>query len=266
MLISCDVWAQNIKNFSYHWVFNGAKWNCLNGAKILFLQLIKFVSSDDEITVNIDSTLERRKGPKIQGLGRHRDAARSTKSNKVLSISINWLVSALSITLPFTKVKWSLPFLSILMSPEKPLSSSKNTKDLTKRSKHKKMTEWACQIVFVLRRWVGKSRKITIVADSAFACFKLAYACIKNDVGLISRLQLNARLYDFIPENPNKKKKTSGGKCFQSCLYCLKRTYNNGKKLQLNGMGVEQKSFYFIRKMSLVLHRFSPCRYSLGVD
>ena len=238
---------KNIKNFSkFHWVFNGAKWNCLNGAKILFLQLIKFVSSDDEITVNIDSTLERRKGPKIQGLGRHRDAARSTKSNKVLSISINWLVSALSITLPFTKVKWSLPFLSILMSPEKPLSSSKNTKDLTKRSKHKKMTEWACQIVFVLRRWVGKSRKITIVADSAFACFKLAYACIKNDVGLISRLRLNARLYDFIPENPKTKRKRVVGKVLPKLSVLSKKNIQQWEEITVKWYGGRTKKVFIL--------------------
>jgi DDE superfamily endonuclease len=201
---------KNVRNFSkFHWVLNGARWSCLKGSKILFLRLLKFISPDEEVVINIDSTLERRKGPKIQGLGRHRDAARSTKNNKVLAIGINWLVSALSIKLPFTTVKWSLPFLSILMPPEKPLRSSKNKKDLSKKFRHKKMTEWACQIAFVIRRWAGKSRKITIVADSAFACFKMAYACIKNNVGFISRLRLDARLYGFKPEN-SKRKRVAG--------------------------------------------------------
>jgi DDE superfamily endonuclease len=200
----------NIKNFSkFHWVLNGAKWNCLKGSKILFLNLLKFIPSNEEIVFNLDSTVERRKGPKIQGLGRHRDAARSSKSNKVLSIGINWLVSAISVQLPFTSVKWSLPFLSILMPPEKPLRSSKNNKDLSKKSKHKKMTKWASQIAFVVRRWAGKSRQITIIADSAFACFKMAYACIRNNIGLISRLRLDARLYGFVSEN-SKRKRVAG--------------------------------------------------------
>lgn len=203
---------KNIKNFSkFHWVLSGAKWNCLGGSKILFLHLIKLISQNEEIVINIDSTLERRKGPKIQGLGRLRDAARSTKSNKVLSIGINWLVSALSIKLPFTDVKWSLPFLTILMPPERPLRSSKNKKDLNKNSRHKKMTDWACQVVFIMRRWIGKSRRITIVVDHAFACFKLAYVCLENNVGMISRLRLDARLYDFIPENTKSKRKRVAG-------------------------------------------------------
>jgi hypothetical protein len=156
--------------------------------------------------------------------GRHRDAARSNKSNKVLSIGLNWLVSALSIKLPFN-VKWSLPFLTILMPPEKPLRSSKNKKDLNKKSRHKKMTEWACQIVFLMRRWTGKSKKITIVADSAFACFKLAYACIKNNTGFISRLRLDARLYDFIPENPQIKRKRVVGKVLPKLSVLAKKRY-----------------------------------------
>jgi hypothetical protein len=198
---------KDVKNFSkFHWVLNGAKWNCLAGSKIVFLQIIKLLSSNDEIIINIDSTLERRKGTKIQGLGCHRDAARSTKSKKVLSIGLNWLVCAISIKFPFAKTKWSLPFLSILMPPKKPLSSSKNAKDLNKKVKHKKMTEWACQVAAVVRLWTGKFRKITIVADSAFACFKLLYACSKYRIGLISRLRLDARLYDFIPSDIIQKK------------------------------------------------------------
>lgn len=236
---------KNIKNFSkFHWVLNGAQWNCLDGAKILFLQLIKFVPTNDEITVNIDSTLERRKGPKIQGLGRHRDAARSTKSNKVLSIGINWLVSALSIKLPFTHVKWSLPFLTILMPPERPLRSSKNKRDLNKRSKHKKITEWACQIAFVLRRWVGKSRKITIVADSAFACFKLAYACIANHVGLISRLRLDARLYGFIPENPKDKRKRVVGKVLPKLSVLAQKSIKEWQEVTVRWYGGATKKVF----------------------
>lgn len=193
----------NVKNFSkFHWVLSGAKWSCMQGSKILFGLLIKLVS--DEIFINVDSTLERRRGAKIQGLCRQRDAAQSTKNNKVLSIGLNWLVSAVAIRLPFTHLSWSLPFLSILMPPKQPLRSSKNTRDLTKKTRYKKMTVWTCQVVALLRCWTD--RKITIVADSAFACFKLLYACSKHKINLISRLRLDARLYDFVPEKKISQK------------------------------------------------------------
>jgi hypothetical protein len=238
---------KNTKNFSkFHWVLNGAKWNCLKGSKILFLALIKLISFDEEIVINIDSTLERRKGPKIQGLGRHRDAARSTKSNKVLSIGLNWLVSALSLKLPFTNTKWSLPFLSILMPPKIPLRSSQNKKDLNKTSRHKKMTDWACQIVLVIRRWTGKFRKITIVADSAFACFKLAYACNDNNVGFISRLRLDARLYDFIQENPKIKRRRVVGEVLPKLSELAKKNIKEWEEVTVKWYGGKTKKVFIL--------------------
>src|SRR5690606_30319918 len=84
---------KSIKNFSkYHWVLSGAKWCSIRGAKILLTKLGRICSKD--IVISIDSTIERRKGSQIKGLGRQRDAVRSTKENKVLVIGLNWLVCA----------------------------------------------------------------------------------------------------------------------------------------------------------------------------
>lgn len=242
---------KNVKNFSkFHWVLNGAKWSSLKGSKILFLLLIQLIPSSDEIVINIDSTLERRKGPKIQGLGRHRDASKSSKSNKVLSIGINWLVSAISIKMPFGKATWSLPFLNILMPPEKPLRSSKNKKD-HHRTRHKKMTKWACQVVYVVRRWLGRTRKVTLVADSAFACFKLAYACIDSSVGLISRLRLDARLYDFVPENPRVKRKRVVGGVLPKLSELAKKDINEWEEVSVRWYGGLNKRVFIQSKKCL---------------
>lgn len=238
---------KNVKNFSkFHWVLNGAKWNCLKGAQIVFSQIIKILPLDQEIVINIDSTLERRKGPKIQGLGCHRDAAQSTKNRKVLSIGLNWLVCAISIKFAFAKTKWSLPFLSILMPPKKPLNSSKNKKDLVKKSRHKKMTEWACQVAAIVRLWSGKTRKIVIVADSAFACFKLVYACIKHRVGLISRLRLDARLYDFVQEDYVHKKgrKRVAGKVLPKLSVLAKKDICEWKEVTIRWYGGKTKQVF----------------------
>ena len=69
---------KNIKNYSkYHWVLSGAKWCSIQGAKILLSNLAKIVPKN--IIISIDSTIERRKGPQIKGLGRQRDAVKSSK-------------------------------------------------------------------------------------------------------------------------------------------------------------------------------------------
>jgi hypothetical protein len=148
----------------------------------------------------VDSTVERRKGPKIKGLGIQRDAVRSTKSRKVLVPGLNWLVFAIHFKFPWCHQQVALPFLSILMPPEKPLSTSKNEKDLKKLKKHKTLNEWACQVAMLLRRWVKHLKKITIIADSAFASYILANTCIDLGITLVSRMRLDARTFAFPPE------------------------------------------------------------------
>lgn len=188
----------------FHRIFYGAKWSGLQASQILFKLLHKLISPNDEMLIAIDSTIERRRGPKIKGLGSMRDPIASTKANKVLTIGLSWLVTAVIIKLPWSSKNWALPFITILMPPKKPLKSSTNeNKDL---HKHKTMTHWTCQIAKNLRRWTGKLQKITIVADSAFACFYIANTCIDLSIGLISRLRKDARLYEF-PSTPTKKTK-----------------------------------------------------------
>lgn len=192
-----------IRNFSkFHNFFSKARWDALKAAEILFLKLITLVPGT--ILISIDSTVERRKGPKIKGLGIQRDAVRSSKSKKVLVPGLNWLVCAVHVTFPWCKKPWALPFLSILMPPETPLSSSKNAHDLHAKKKHKTMNQWASQIAIQLRRWVGPSKEITLVADSAFSTYILANTCIDQNIKLVSRMRLDARLFDF-PDNRGRK-------------------------------------------------------------
>jgi len=212
---------RNIKNYSkYHDFFRKAKWSSLEGAQILFMKLILLVPGD--ITVSIDSTVERRKGPKIKGIGIQRDAVRSSKAKKVLVPGLNWLVCAIHIKLPWCNRAWALPFLSILMPPEKPLSSSKNKHDLSKSKKHKTMTEWTCQVAVLLRRWIGQSKKITIVADSAFATYALTNTCIDLGIVLISRMRLDARTFDFPIQNLGRGRKRLVGKRLSTFQIMLK--------------------------------------------
>lgn len=195
---------QDDRKFSkFHRIFYGAKWSGLQASQILFKLLYKLISSNEEILIAIDSTIERRRGAKIKGLGSMRDPIATTKSNKVLTIGLSWLVAAVVIKLPWASKNWALPFLTLLMPPKKPLKSSTNEKK--DFHKHKTMTHWTCQIARALRRWAGKLQKITIVADSAFACFYIANACIDLSIGLISRLRKDARLYEFASA-PTKKR------------------------------------------------------------
>ena len=196
---------QDIKNFSkFHWVLSGAKWSALKASSILFAEIIN-IFSPEEIIIPIDTHVERRKGEKIKGLGRQRDAVRSTKNRKVLTIGLLWLVASVSVKLPGCPASWALPFFSQLVPPKRPLSSSRNKHDLSGKVRRKTLTEWAVQLIKLIRRWVKSNIKFVIVADVAFACHKIAHACVKMNGALVSRMRMDARIFNF--PDPNKKRK-----------------------------------------------------------
>lgn len=194
-------------NFTkYFYVLRKARWSTFESSKILFLLIIdKLLPKDATIVINIDSHLNRRRGPKIKGLGYHRDAVASSKHQKVFSTGHNWLVAAACVKIFGTKYQWSLPFLSYLLTPEKTLSSSMNDADLKGKKRHKKMTKITRQFVMQIRRWAGPKREIVIVADSAFCCRDICKTCIKYNVIFITQLRTNSSLYDFPPQRQAKR-------------------------------------------------------------
>jgi hypothetical protein len=190
----------------YFYIIRMAKWSPFKSSKVLFLIIIdRLLPKDARIEINIDAHLNRRRGSKIKGLGYHRDAVASSKKQKVLTTGHNWLVATICVRIFGSKYKWSLPFLSYLLTPEKPLLSSRNEADLKGKSRHKKMTRITCQFIIQIRRWIGPKREIVIVADSAFACREICKTCIKHNVIFCTQLRLDASLYDFPPTRRNKR-------------------------------------------------------------
>ena len=55
---------------------------------------------------------------------------------------------------------------------------------------HKKLTDWARQLLLQLKRWVG-DRQVIAVGDSSYAVIDLLKA-LQGQVRLISRLRLDA--------------------------------------------------------------------------
>lgn len=226
------------KNFSvYHDFFNKNIWSSLEGSKILFLKLISLLDKDSTIEIAIDTTMERRKGSKIKSLNIQRDAAKSTKSRKVLVPGLLWLVVTVQIKLPGLDKVWALPFLSILLPPERPLSSSKNEKDLKIKKKHKTLNDWACQVVKLIRKWAGEFLKISIIADSAFATYNLVNTCIDYGINLTSRMRLDARMFEFPVTNKKGHKNLVGKRLptFKKMLEDPSQKWQKSKTRWYNG-------------------------------
>ena len=93
---------------------------------------------------------------------------------------------------PWARRVWSLPFLSTLAPSER------YSKERGKR--HKKLTEWAWQLLLQLRRWQPE-REIVAVADGTYAALELLDRCRRpsNPITFITRLRLDAALYEPAP-------------------------------------------------------------------
>jgi hypothetical protein len=194
------------KRFSrFHDFFRKAKWSSFKASKLLLFAIDKQWVAGKTIRIVVDTTLERRRGPRLYGLGIHRDAVMSTKKRKAFSSGHNWLVACVLIKFPGTKIFWSLPFISILLKPKEVLSSSKNQKDLSGQRRHKTFIKYTEQLVSLLRRWLGPKREIILLADSAFCCRSLCRLCQKRKVILCTQLRLNASLHNFPPPPSGKR-------------------------------------------------------------
>jgi hypothetical protein len=233
------------KHFSsYHHVLNRVKWSLLSAAKILLCLIVKVTGSQDPLILFIDETLERRKGRKIKAKGYYRDAVRSSKQNIVKSSGLKWLSLAACWRFPFSNRHFALPFMTVLES------SAKSDKRANKR--HKTTLQWTIQMLMQVVRWL-KNTSIILVGDGGFACGALAWRCIKLRVALISRLKMNACLYDFPQEgSPSKRgrKKTKGDR-----LYSFKKMLEipdlGWKEIIVEGYGQKKKTLKYITSVNL---------------
>jgi len=177
----------------YHRVLSRARWSSLQASRVLLGLLVKtFVPEEDPLVVGIDETLERRYGKKISARGVYRDPVRSTHETFVKSSGLRWVCVMLLVEVPWAARVWALPFLCALAPSERYAA---------KRGKrHKKITQWAWQLLLVLRRWYPK-REIVAVADGAYASLKLLESCrkLRNPITFVTRLRLDAALYEPAP-------------------------------------------------------------------
>ncbi len=185
---------------NYHRVLNRAKWSSFAASKILLGLLVgAFVAVGVSVIIGADETLERRKGKKIKDKSVFRDAVRSSKKYTVHSFGLRWVSMMLIVAVPWSSRPWGLPFLTVSAPSEK--TNKANGK------RHKTSIELIMQMIVVVARWLPK-RAIVLVTDGGLAAVKLGLRCanLANPVTYVSRLRLDARLFDKPPEQPAGKR------------------------------------------------------------
>ncbi|MGE0887686.1 MAG: transposase [Blastocatellales bacterium] len=177
---------------NYHRVLNRAQWSALAASRLLLRLLIATFAPKGELVFGLDDTIERRRGEKIKAKGIYRDPVRSSHSHFVKASGLRWLSCMLLHSVPWAGTVWGLPFLTVLCPSERYYAE--------KGCRHQKLTERAWQMIALVARWLP-DRVLVFVTDSSFAVFVLLdrVSRLKN-ASLITRLRMDAQLYDFAPE------------------------------------------------------------------
>ena len=184
---------------NYHRVLNRAKWSALDASRILLRLIVcVFVGVGVPLVIGADETLERRKGNKIEAKGVFRDSARSSRKYTVFSFGLRWVSMMVLVPVPWSTRVWALPFLTVL-------APSKRTNEANGK-RHKTSIDWIMQMITAVRRWIP-DKIIVFVTDGGLVAVKLGLRCARflNPVTYISRLQLNARLFDEAGPQPSGK-------------------------------------------------------------
>ena len=175
---------------TFHRILNRAAWSSRAVAQQLLVLLIKvFVPAGAPVIIGLDDTIERRWGPKISARGIYRDPVRSSKGHFVKASGLRWLSAMLLVRVPWAERIMALPFLTLL-APSKRFYAGKARASKT-------LLDWARQAALQIHRWLPE-RYIVMVADSTFAAIEFL-AAVRNYVCVVTRLRLDANLFDFPP-------------------------------------------------------------------
>ena len=177
----------------YHEVLNRAVWSSRGVARVLLVLLLQHLDhGDGPLIFGVRSltnreTLERRRGAKISARGICRDPVRSSRHQLVKASGLRWISLMWLGHIPRAGRYWALPVLTVLAP-----SSCYHQRQ---GRRHKKITDWARQMVMQLRRWLPQ-RKPVLVGDNGYVVLDLLRCCqsLREPVTLIARLRLDAAL------------------------------------------------------------------------
>ena len=146
----------------YHEVLNRAVWSPRQAARILLMLLLQHLDQGDgPLVFGIDETLERRRGPKIKSLGIYRDAVRSRPEPP--GQGQRPALGLPDVAGPCPPGRDAIgPCHSLPCWPP----SERYYRQRGRR--HKKLTDWARQMILQLRRWLPH-RPLVLVGDGGYA-------------------------------------------------------------------------------------------------
>jgi hypothetical protein len=178
---------------NYHRVLSRARWSGRAASRLLLGLLVQRFLPTGPIVLGIDDTIERRRGKRIQAKGIYRDPVRSSHSHFVKASGLRWISLMLLVPIPWAARTWALPFLTCLAPSERYAQRYRNC--------HKPVLDWARQMILQAQRWLPH-RTLVVVGDSAFSALEWLYALVRQRITVVTRLRLDAALYEPAPFRP----------------------------------------------------------------
>ena len=177
---------------NFHRVLNRNRWSSRATARCLLTLLVTAFAPNGPVVIGIDETIERRWGAKIKARGIYRDPVRSSHGHFVKASGLRWISVMLLAPIPWAGRVWALPFLTAL-APSERFARERGCR-------HKKLTDWARQLLLQTARWLP-DRRLVAVGDMSYAAIELL-AALRRHLTIVTRLRLDARLFD--PPPPRK--------------------------------------------------------------
>jgi len=176
---------------TYHRVLNRAVWSPLDASRLLLRLLVAVFVPAGVVGFGLDETIERRGGGNIKAKGIYRDPVRSSRSHVVKVSGLRWLCCMRLTPMRWAHRVWALPLMTVLC-PSEHFYEQKGRRAQT-------LVQRAWQIIHVVVRWLP-GRGVVFVADSSYAALELLHQVRKlRCSSLITRLRLDAALYDPPP-------------------------------------------------------------------
>jgi len=250
---------------NYHRVLNRNRWSGRRLSRTLFGLLVSaFFPGEEPIVIGVDDTIERRWGARIKQRGIYRDPVRSSRGHFVKASGLRWLSLMLLPKIPWAGRCWALPFLTVLAPSQRYWEKHK-----AGQREHKKLTDWARQMLLQAARWLP-DRRIIGVGDASFAAIELLND-VRTSVTMITRLRLDAVLHK--PPPPRRPGKVGRRPVVGKRLPSLKQRLANPKtrwrRLLVSGWyGHGERLLEVVSDTALWYHpgRRVPIRYVLVRD
>lgn len=190
---------------NYHRVLSRSVWSPFALSRILLGLLVTcLVPKGARLVFVVDDTLERRRGKRIRYKSLFRDAVRSTKEQPVTTYGMRWVCMMLLVNLPWAERPWALPVFTAHSL------SFKRAAQLQER--HRSPVGLARLFLATVRRWYPE-REIVLVGDGGYASVDLIAdaqhregAWAARPATVVTRLRLDASLYDSAPKQPAGKR------------------------------------------------------------